>query len=115
MAAMNSKRRIDRQQVADRLFALNRILGIGALARRLGTTIPTLDQIMGPKAGRESTYERLLPAIEGLEADLPEFRWHALLDARRRGPHVLARTLRLDREAAERSESWTSVVRGRSR
>lgn len=62
---------IDRNAVAARLFRLNQQgFGIGRLARELGTTIPTLDKVISYSGGRDSTYARLLPAIERLEAEV---------------------------------------------
>ena len=61
---------IDRTQVANRILALNRSgLGIGALAKRLGSTIPTIDQIICHRGGRESTYRRILPLLELIEQE----------------------------------------------
>jgi hypothetical protein len=104
---------IDRKDMARRLYVLNRFIGIGDLARRLGTTIATLDKMICYQGGRESTYVRILSALERLEAEAPGIRWHALLDARRRGYHHFLRLVALERDAV-RHESAMPLLRTRA-
>jgi len=71
---------VDRKNVAERaqtLLLLAKhydltIRHISVLAKKLGTSVETLDSIVCRQGGRESTYLRVLPRLEELESQLAE-------------------------------------------
>jgi hypothetical protein len=70
---MNGMSEIDRKDVAARIAALSG-MGLRALARRLGTTVATLDRIVVSNAATPATYARILPRLEKLEGEFAAYK-----------------------------------------
>jgi len=74
---LKARTRVDRLAIVRRIAALSQVIDVAPLARRLRTTVETLDRLCAlhalgglPGAPLDRTYARLLPAIGELEQEV---------------------------------------------